>query len=270
MNFALLLGWGVLCILILFLAQTIGLAIVGHRPLIAFPMRHSSESTFVRWWMKAFLQGVLVMILLFPLVLGQNPITYYQQKVAPSQWLLLLRTMGMTIALFIVFFTVAILGGWVKFTMLYDRKTSIKKLIRASLSPLPLAFMEEAVFRGVVLEQLLQSFPTSRLGIGIAIVISALLFSSVHFFRDQKHVFLPAVGLFGLGLALGVAYVVGGHTIWLPVAMHAAGVWCIQLSRVFAEYEGPSWLVGYRSYPICGVLGFGLMVLLTGWVVVLA
>ena len=34
------------------------------------------------------------------------------------------------------------------------------------------------------------------------------------------------------------------------------------------EYRGPAWLVGYRSYPICGVFGLLAMVILTLWVVV--
>jgi len=64
---------------------------------------------------------------------------------------------------------------------------------------------------------------------------------------------------------LGLVYLVGGHTIWVPAAFHAAGVWFIQMTRPFASYRGPAWLIGYRSYPICGVFGLSVMSLLTGW-----
>ena len=33
------------------------------------------------------------------------------------------------------------------------------------------------------------------------------------------------------------------------------------MSRPFVEYKGPPWLVGYSSYPICGVLGVTSMAL---------
>jgi hypothetical protein len=36
--------------------------------------------------------------------------------------------------------------------------------------------------------------------------------------------------------------------------------------RPFVDYRGPAWLVGYRSYPICGVLGLIAMAILTAWV----
>jgi hypothetical protein len=35
----------------------------------------------------------------------------------------------------------------------------------------------------------------------------------------------------------------------------------IQVSRPFVEYKGPPWLVGYSSYPICGLLGVSSMAL---------
>src|SRR5438874_1352237 len=83
---------------------------------------------------------------------------------------------------------------------------TLAKLGRASLTPLPLALMEEAVFRGVVLEQLLRALPGDAGGRGLALAASAALFAGVHFLREQKRVLLPAVGLFALGLALGVIY----------------------------------------------------------------
>ena len=55
------------------------------------------------------------------------------------------------------------------------------------------------------------------------------------------------------------------YDLWLPAAFHAAGVCFIQMTRPFAAYRGPAWLVGYRSYPICGVFGLAVLALLVGW-----
>jgi hypothetical protein len=92
----------------------------------------------------------------------------------------------------------------------------------------------------------------------------------VHFLREQKRVLLPALGLFTLGWTLGLTYLVTGHALWVPIAFHAAGVWFIQLTRPFASYRGPAWLVGYRSYPICGVFGLAVLWLLAGWATLMA
>jgi hypothetical protein len=41
----------------------------------------------------------------------------------------------------------------------------------------------------------------------------------------------------------------------LPIAVHAAGVLFIQVTRPVSYYLGPSWLIGRSSYPVAGVLG---------------
>lgn len=270
MNFLLLVGWALLCLAVLWIAQTVALVIVGHRPIFKLPLRHGSDSTFVRWWMKFALQLVMLMILCFPVAIGENPIEYHLKLVQPAQWTLLVRTMAMTLSLFGVLLIITLLFDWVKVEPQHKWSTSFQKALKGSLTPLPLAFMEEAVFRGVALEQMWRSFSGTQAGQLLAILLSAALFCSVHFLRAQKRIFLPALGLFVLGVALGLAYIAGGHTIWLPVAMHAAGVWYIQVMRPFTTYKGPAWLIGYRSYPICGVLGLVLMALLTTWVIALA
>jgi membrane protease YdiL (CAAX protease family) len=159
--------------------------------------------------------------------------------------------------------------GWITLEPSRRGWSLIAKLGRASLTPLPLALMEELVFRGIILEQLSRSFPGTIPGQGVALTLSAALFGAVHFFKEQKRVLLPAVGLFALGWMLGFVYLISGHTIWIPAAFHAAGVWFIQLTRPFASYEGPAWLIGYRSYPICGVFGLTVMSLLLSWVLVM-
>jgi hypothetical protein len=260
-------AFGAGCLLVLWSAQTLALlAVKDPRPFV-WPFRHHSESEVVRWSIKVALQAsFLGLLVLFPWIMGDDPLAYYSARLLPAQWLLLLRTMGMTLFVFSMLLLLNIQCGWVRLTPLYRSSKAIRKVARACLTPLPLAFMEEAVFRGVVLEQFCRLLPSNAAGQGTAIGLSALLFSAVHFLRPQKRTLLPAVGLFALGWTLGLAYLIGGHTLWLPVAIHAAGVLFIQVFRPFVEYRGPAWLVGYRSYPICGVLGLVAMAILTVWV----
>lgn len=252
----------------LWLIQTLVLALTGAPHIFAWPMRHGSEAPVVRWTMKAAVQLVLLALLLLPPWLsGESPWAYHAARLAAVDWKIPVEGCALTLALFslVMFFNCQL--RWITLEVHKRGMKLWAKLFRASLTPLPLALMEELVFRGIVLEQISRSFPATLTGQGIALTISAALFAGVHFFREQKQVALPAVGLFALGWTLGLAYLLSGHTIWIPAAFHATGVWFIQMTRPFASYHGPAWLIGYRSHPICGAFGLGVMALLTGWVI---
>ena len=142
--------------------------------------------------------------------------------------------------------------GWVRIEPQHDQATRRGKLFRRFLGPLPLATLEEAVFRGVLLEQLLRLFPQSDTGTALAIALSSAVFSSVHFVKRPypgKPVWQPAYGLFIVGCLLGLAYVIGGRSLWLPITMHAAAVFVIEVMRLYVVYQGLPWLVGSLNFP---------------------
>ncbi len=258
MSVVVLVGVTLAAFMALWLAQT-ALLIVAKEPWAKWPLRHRCEKPVVRWGMKLALQCVLMAVLFgYPALLGENPLEYHKARLHPTHWPLLIGILISAVLAMCPMFLLNVMVGWVKIAPHYDTAKSIKKVARCLITPVPLAFMEEAVFRGVVLDSLLQSLP-GRGGMLAALVIGAAVFASVHFFRPQKRLLLPAMGLFGLGMILGAAYILGGHSYWLPVGIHAGGVVFIQVSRPFVEYKGPPWLVGYSSYPICGLLGVSSM-----------
>jgi Type II CAAX prenyl endopeptidase Rce1-like len=249
-------------------AQTAALYAVGDPQPVALPFRHPNESELVRLALKLSLQLAMIgLVTAVPWAAGENLRSYFAARIGPPRWRLLAEVMGASMFTFGFYLLICRLAGWVRLTQHYHLGKSMNKLVRASLTPLPLAAMEEAVFRGVILEQMLRALPATDRGQFVAIVLSAALFSTVHFIRPQKRVFWPWIGLFGLGIVLAWAYIAGGHTLWLPVALHAGGVWYIQTTRPFVSYNGPAWLVGYRSYPICGLLGLTIMAATAAWAV---
>ena len=61
-------------------------------------------------------------------------------------------------------------------------------------------------------------------------------FSSVHFIKPpypRKSVWQAAYGLFIVGCLLGFAYVVGGRSLWLPIVMHSAVVFFVEVMRLY-------------------------------------
>src|SRR5262249_52436527 len=137
--------------------------------------------------------------------------------------------------------------GWIRIVPQHEPAVRRAKLMRRLWGPWPLATLEEAVFRGTLLEQLLRSFPESTAGTTIAILLSSAAFSAVLFAKPQpgKPIWQPAYGLFIIGCLLGVAYVAGGRALWLPIAIHGAAVLVIEIMRLYAVYQAPPWLVGY-------------------------
>jgi membrane protease YdiL (CAAX protease family) len=149
-------------------------------------------------------------------------------------------------------------AGLVRIEPQFDRATRRGKLFRRFLGPLPLATLEEAVFRGVVLEQLLRSLPQSPAYTVLAIVLSSAVFSSVHFIKrgyPGKPVWQPAYGLFIVGCLFGLGYVIGGRSLWLPIVMHATIVFVIEVMRLYVAFQAPPWLVGYSEFPQSGLVG---------------
>jgi hypothetical protein len=266
MNVVLLMGLGLVGLFGMWLVQTLTLKAVGHDRPFAWPLRHGSDSQVVRWVMKAAIQLVMAsLVIAAPWLSGVSFLEYYKSMVVPARWGLLAATMGVTLCMFLTSAWMYVQLGMVKFEPQYGLAKSLGKMFRASLPPLPLAIAEETLFRGVILEQLLRALPETTGAAVLALTVSAAIFSSLHFLRKQKRVLLPALGLFMLGFTLGMVYIETGHSLWLAVAIHAAGIWYTQLSRPFLSYQGPAWFVGYRSYPICGAMGYAGMWFLVAW-----
>jgi hypothetical protein len=263
MNLLLLAGFGLGCLGLLWIVQALTLLATGDRNVWVLPYRHDSSSTLVRWAMKLALQAALLSTLFaYPWAIGQNPWRYHLDRFAPVDGRLILLGVGLTVGLLTVPFLLNLALGWVQFSQRYSASKLAFKIGKAFLIPIPLTLVEEPLFRGLVQEQLLNALPSRLSGVLLAVILSSMLFASVHFLRRQKRTLLPALGLFALGMVLSLAYIRSGHNYLLPIAIHAGGVWFVQATRPLAEYRGPSWLIGYSSYPICGGMGLAMMAIM--------
>ena len=243
--------------------------LVCHGEPIVAPLRYRTKKPTIRWPMKLMLQTVLFGLLLgFPWLIGESPLDYHLARLSPVRWDLFCFAFASVLGAYVLLFAIEIAAGWIRLARLFDPGPTARKILRSFLTPIPLALLEEAVFRGVILEQMLNVLPGTRWFQVLAVVLAGAVFASVHFLRPQKRLYLPALGLFVLGCVLGTAYIAGGRTYWLPAAIHSAGILGIQLSRTFAQYRGPAWLIGYPSYPIAGIMGMTGMILISAFLVI--
>jgi hypothetical protein len=250
--------------LLIWLMQAVALACVGETNIWAQPFRHPTRSNLVRWVRKLAIQtAIFSTLLLFPFTIGSDPVAYHLSWLSDPPWHAMIVTFGLTLAVFLSYQALNVCFGWMSLEKPEDPWNTFYRVCRSALTPIPLAIVEEALFRGVVLRQMLADFPATSLGVILAVLLSAAAFSSVHFIRPHKESFLPALGLFSFGILLGIVYVAVGQNCWLCVAIHAGGVWVIQTLRRFVKYNAPPWLIGYPTYPICGAMGFLSMAILT-------
>ena len=243
---------------VLWAVQSVLLLASGDK--IAPPLRYRSNRPLVVYPMKVMVQlGWLLIIVGYPLLIGTDPIAFYGNAFRPPAPVRAMTIMAAAcIAGFVLIYLIHLAAGAIELAFIFSRRKTIRRLVGCLLTPVPLAIMEEAVFRGVLLHALLE-WLSGPWGTVVAVAISSAVFSSVHFIRQRdskrKPMLQPAIGLFLVGVVLGTAYVAGGQTLWLPVAAHAAGILAVELPRSFVIYKAdPKW-IGYRSFPHSGPLG---------------
>ena len=257
MNILIVLAVAALALCTIWAAQSVALVVVGEP--LAWPLRFTTQAPLVRWTSRIAIHTAwLVIIIGTPLALGMRPLeALHQWFPTPVPWRDIAVAFAIALFPYVLVYLLYVALGWVRIEPRHDRATRRGKLLRRFLGPLPLATLEEAVFRGVVLEQLLRALP-SPAGTALAIVLSSIVFSAVHFIKRPypgKPMWQPAYGLFIVGCLFGLAYVIGGRSLWLPIAVHAAAILVTEVAKLYVVYQRPPWLLGYAEFPHCGLAG---------------
>jgi membrane protease YdiL (CAAX protease family) len=78
------------------------------------------------------------------------------------------------------------------------------------------AFLEEMFFRGYFFNRLTDITGNGRMGVGIALVVSALFFGAGHAYQGITGM----ADTFMAGLVLGLLYLFARRNLWLPILTH--------------------------------------------------
>src|SRR5262249_44312939 len=184
-----------------------------------------------------------------PLARGESPPRFYARYFpAGRHWLESVHGFAI-VALYLALLYVAwVITDNVRFSARHGPAKSLERLSMAPLSAVLGATMEELLFRGVVLASLLESFSTP-----VAVVLGALIFAIAHYVRRVKR-YWTFPGHIALGMLLCVSFACT-RTLWLPIGVHAGGIFMIMGARPFMRYIGPPWLVGASIFPYAGATG---------------
>lgn len=264
MNLLILLGLVAVWLPVQWAVQSLVMWRVG-LPLTA-PLRYQTEVAAVRWTGRLSIQALWLLVLIaFPYAIGDDPVAYFSSALSVPSGVLVPIAFLVTVLVLGGGYLTEIAAGWVRFSPQLDATTRRRKLFRRFLSPLPVALLEESVFRGVLLEQLRRALPDGATGAVAAVVVSSAVFSAVHFIRPLHHeirAWRAAMGLFAVGLVLGTAFVAAGGQLWLPIAIHAGGILITEVARLYVRYEASPTLIGYSTFPHCGLIGLASLSLL--------
>ena len=217
----------------------------------------SQQSKKLKLALKVLLQGTLIgSIFLFPYLIGSTPGRYYGPMFDLRKIHYFLYGEVIALILCTVILGTETLAGWLFVKARYPLKKAVAKSALSGLSSLTVVSVEEPIFRGIILNNLL----LASLPWFVAIPFSAVLFSAAHFIRKVK-TYWPAVGLATLGIWLGVAYYKTGHNLWLPMGLHSGGILAIGIQRCFMNYKGSMYVVGTQTFPIAGAIAIVVMLI---------
>lgn len=183
----------------------------------------------------------------------------------------IIRSLGLGFSLGVlslaILFGIQTALGWLTW-----QKVEVRQLLSVLLPILLLALWisgtEELVFRGFLVTQLRQDY-----SVGVAAIISSLIFASLHLIWERRETIPQLPGLWLMGMVLVLARFVDGGSLGLAWGLHTGWVWAIALldTTGLITYTGkiPEWITGKYSKPLAGVAGI-VCLLATGailWII---
>lgn len=206
--------------------------------------------------------GLLGVIVLYPIIRGVSPIAYFAALLPASHALHhLVQGVAVSVLFLSILYGVWLATGRLVVEVHQSRRRWIRRLVLLLPTAVLGALVEELLFRGVVMADLLGALPTAG---PVALVVAVFVFAAAHYVRSVKR-YWTLGGHLMLGLLLCVAFRQTG-TLWLAIGLHAGGILMIMGARPFFRCRGPAWITGASIFPFAGVVGILGLGILTAFV----
>jgi membrane protease YdiL (CAAX protease family) len=208
--------------------------------------------------------SLLAVIVVYPLFLRRSPLDYYGSLLPASRAVQqLAEGLAASVLALCLLFVVWLATGRLEVELHQSRRRWMRRLVLLIPTALFGAFVEELLFRGVVMADLLRWGPNVEHK-PLAVALAVLVFAGAHYVRSVKRHWTIG-GHIMLGLLLCTAFLLTG-SLWLAIGLHAGGILMIMGTRPFFVYRGPAWLTGASIFPFAGVVGMAGLGVLTAFV----
>ncbi|MGV2828334.1 CPBP family intramembrane glutamic endopeptidase [Myxosarcina sp. GI1(2024)] len=117
---------------------------------------------------------------------------------------------------------------------------------------LGISFIEELVFRGYVIQELIVDFPY-----WLAATITSIIFALLHLVWERKQTVPQLPGLWLMGMVLIFAKIADRGSLGLAWGLHTGwnlGLTCIDSAQLIT-YKGKDWITGINGQPLAGIAG---------------
>jgi membrane protease YdiL (CAAX protease family) len=157
----------------------------------------------------------------------------------PGAWLTWLITLAMAVYIVVIGFY----AFFEEIAFSFNSLGSTQEARTLLASSLLAGFIEETVFRGVLLYLLIRVWGKTRRGILASIIVQAALFGILHILQILSGVSTDAalanmLGTFIFGVTLGV-FVLFGGTLWPAIVLHAASNAFILIKGLSSPWSDP-------------------------------
>jgi uncharacterized protein len=176
-------------------------------------------------------------------------------------WLFFLWGIILAIASLIVIFTLEVAIGLITWHWNNSRKL-LRLIIPVFCLGLGISLVEELIFRGFLINELVKDFP-----LWVSAIASSLIFALLHLIWERQQTIPQLPGLWLMGMVLVLARIVTGGNLGLAWGLHTGwifGLTCIDSAELITyKQESNQWLIGIHQQPLAGIFGIAGL-LLTG------
>ena len=78
------------------------------------------------------------------------------------------------------------------------------------------AFLEEIIFRGYMMGDIVKLFGTSKPALAVNVVLTSVLFGLAHWYQGKSGALSTGI----IGAVLGILFIASGFNLWLPILTH--------------------------------------------------
>jgi membrane protease YdiL (CAAX protease family) len=261
----------------LWLGQTL-LLLAGGRP-VQWAISGDRLPPHLKTANRALLYGLLLTAIgLYPILRGEDWMDWLARLWPPGEFRDAGLGVGLALGFLLPLYVVWAATDNVRFRIRHGGGALLRRTAATPLTAVFAAAIEELLFRGVLLDDLLrlaeaaapdetgpqaQTIPGGAAvttGVLLAVVGGALVFAAAHYVRRVKR-YWTFPGHLALGLLFCTAFA-ATRNLWLSFGLHAAGILIIMALRPMVRYTGPPWLVGASIFPYAGLPGVAALLAL--------